>query len=69
MMMKTSGRLDMSFLPAGIHAPAKSDFKNSCVDLTFPLPWCFALTNTQSGKYTTAHTVHAHRNTQAWATF
>lgn len=33
-MMKASGRLDMSFLPAGIHTPAKSDLKNSCVDLT-----------------------------------
>lgn len=38
MVMKTTGRVDMSFLPAGIHKPAKSDFNNICVDLTAPPP-------------------------------
>lgn len=35
-MMKTSGSIDMSFPPAGIHTPAKSDFNNSCMNLTCP---------------------------------
>lgn len=35
-MMKTSGSIDMSFPPAGIHKPAKSDFNNSCMNLTCP---------------------------------
>lgn len=77
MMMKMSGRVDMSFLPAGIHTPAKPDFKNSCVDLTAPRPPLWLLhTKTRIHTHASTHlhvhtrmSLHAHRNTQTGATF